>query len=274
MLNQAEFIHPEQAFRIHPFWFWNGDMEDAVIQEQIKEMYDHGVGGFFLCARQGMTVPYLSDKWFQKVRLAVETARTYGLHVWLYDEYPYPSGMAGGEVTLELPESKQYTLEHCVQAASGNELIQLELPWGRVLNASAIPVDAEGKRAWEQVLDISKHIGSLQTIPVYQQTGLTAYNHQRYFSYGPKKVLEWQAPEGSWEVHVFLEQEIEDFKYYGTFVDPCNPEAVRKFVQLTHERYAAELGEYFGGTIQGMFTDETGFVGRLPWSPPTSPSFY
>ncbi|MFC3340834.1 glycosyl hydrolase, partial [Paenibacillus abyssi] len=81
------------------------------------------------------------------------------------------------------------------------------------------------------------------------------------------KKLHWTAPEGEWEIHCFLEEEIEDFKYYGTFVDPCNEEAMKTFIALTHERYALSIGEHFGSTVKGVFTDEIGLLGKVPWSP-------
>ncbi|MDG0808510.1 hypothetical protein [Cohnella rhizosphaerae] len=131
---QKCFQNPPASYRIVPFWFWNGDMSEAAIELQIGEMADKGVGGFFICARQGLTVPYLSQVWFDRVRFAVETAKTFGLEVWIYDEYPYPSGMAGGEVTLEHPDAKHHTLWSLRETREGNRPIHLELPLGQGAN--------------------------------------------------------------------------------------------------------------------------------------------
>ncbi|MCR5032078.1 MAG: hypothetical protein K6A92_04375 [Lachnospiraceae bacterium] len=54
--------------------------------------------------------------------------------------------------------------------------------------------------------------------------------------------------------------------------DLLNPAAVRKFIELTHERYYRELSPYFGDTIRGFFTDEPNILGRnarrdmIPWT--------
>ncbi|MBS1371524.1 MAG: hypothetical protein HPZ91_16390 [Lentisphaeria bacterium] len=40
------------------------------------------------------------------------------------------------------------------------------------------------------------------------------------------------------------------------YPDLLNPRAVELFLELTHERYAARLGSYFGTVIKGIFTDE------------------
>lgn len=57
----------------------------------------------------------------------------------------------------------------------------------------------------------------------------------------------------------------------GFPVDILSPDAVRRFVEVTHERYAQVVGEYFGTTIPGMFTDETPLGGEIggeavPWT--------
>ncbi len=44
--------------------------------------------------------------------------------------------------------------------------------------------------------------------------------------------------------------------------DILNPQAVEAFIRLTHERYYEKLGEYFGSTIIGFFTDEPCIMGR------------
>lgn len=267
VFTKQDFLNPKSSYRVQPFWFWNGEMEESEIEHQIKEMADKGVGGFFICPRQGLTIPYLSEEWFEKVKFAVETAKKFQLEVWLYDEYPYPSGIAGGEVTLEHPEAKQYQLVHKNIKVEGEESCSLDLPWGRILSARAVPIDpTTGKRYWDQAYNIEDYIGNYQAEQVFQKTGLTAYNQKRYFTYQTRKKLNWQAPKGKWEIHCFLEVEIDDFKYYGTFVDPCHEEAIKTFINLTHNRYAKKLGEEFGQTVKGMFTDETGLLGKIPWS--------
>lgn len=63
---------------------------------------------------------------------------------------------------------------------------------------------------------------------------------------------------------IFQEKEIDDFKYYGNFVDPCHKEAMSRFIELTHERYKSAVGDQFESVIKGMFSDEIAPLGRLP----------
>ncbi|TVY11008.1 glycosyl hydrolase [Paenibacillus cremeus] len=264
----AQFNNPDAEYRIQPFWFWNGDMSDSEIERQIEEMDLKGVGGFFICPRQGLKVPYLSDAWFEKVKVAIQAAKQRSMEVWLYDEYPYPSGIAGGEVTLLHPDAKHQTLVKHISRVNGGTKVEQELAWAKVLYAKAVPVQA-GERLWEQAMDLREAIGNLQADPIFQKTGLTTYNQKRFFTYRTVFQLNWQAPVSSdeWEIIVYQEKEIEDFKYYGTFVDPCHKEAMATFIKLTHERYARHIGDEFGKTVKGMFTDEIGLLGSMPWTP-------
>jgi hypothetical protein len=220
-----------------------------------------------------LEIPYLSELWFERVKFAVETAHAYGLEVWLYDEYPYPSGMSGGEVILQHPDAKQYNLLPQSFEVSGPQLFVQELPWARILLAKAIPRDNTGQLRWEKALDLQDQIGNLQAQTVFQKTGLTAYNQKRYFSYQPTKKLIWQVPAGDWQLVIFAEKELEDFKFFGTYFDPCHAEAVQTFIATTHERYKQLLSQPFAAAIKGIFSDEVGLYGDPPWSPRLLPFF-
>ena len=110
---------------IQPFWFWNGEMKDEEIQRQIHEMKKQGFKGFLIHPRQGMEIPYLSKKFFKKVRLAVETAKKQEMEVLLYDEFPYPSGVSGGKVTLDHPEYVCKELTKTCQVFRGGEKLRM-----------------------------------------------------------------------------------------------------------------------------------------------------
>ncbi len=44
-----------------------------------------------------------------------------------------------------------------------------------------------------------------------------------------------------------------------SYVDTLNPKAIQRFVEVTHEAYAREVGDEFGKTIPAIFTDEPQF---------------
>lgn len=263
---EQEWKCPTMRQRIKPFWFWNGDMNEAEIDHQLKEMKEQGLGGAFICARQGQTIAYLNNQWFERIAYACKKAKEYGLEVWLYDEYPYPSGVSGGEVLLEHPEAGHTDLHIQHYDVEGNMPLNYDLGWEKILYAKAVKKNPDGSLNWSETIDLNNDIGNLQTQEIYQKTGLTAYNNKRFFSYGPSKILNITLPEGKWRLEIYTRRYLKDFKYYGGYFDPCNKDAVKTFIRTTHERYQETLGDEMGVSVFGMFSDEVGMLGRIPWS--------
>lgn len=263
------FMKSNMSLGMQPFWFWNGDMRKEEIVRQIREMKEKGVPGFLIHPRQGMEVPYMSREFFDRVKTAVQAAKENGMEVWLYDEYPYPSGICGGEVILEHPEFLSKRLEKKVETVEGGKEIKLFAPWGRVLLARAYPVkDAEGRVSLDDYIDLQDYVGTGYRQEVFQHSGLTQYNKKRYFTGDPVKLLAWNAPEGMWRIYLVTETVTKHFKYFENFIDTMNPDAIKYFIELTHERYKKEIGEEFGRTVKGIFSDEiTAFPDTQPWSP-------
>ena len=263
---EQEWKCPTMRQRIKPFWFWNGDMNEEEIDRQLREMKDQGLGGAFICARQGQTIAYLHQQWFDRIAFACRKAKEYGLEVWLYDEYPYPSGMGGGEVLLRHPEAGHTHLDIRAFDAEGETETEIDLGWSKILYAHAVRKSPDGSLNWGQTIDIAEHIGVLQPQEIYQKTGLTAYNNKRFFTYGPTHILNITLPAGKWELIVISSKALNDFKYYGNYFDPCNKEAVETFLKITHEKYQKTLKDEMGKSVYGMFSDEVGLLGRHPWS--------
>ncbi|PNV61639.1 hypothetical protein C0033_12150 [Clostridium sp. chh4-2] len=254
-------------YGIQPFWFWNGDMREEEIVWQIEEMHRQGIQGFIIHPRQGMKIPYLSSIYFARVELAVRTAAKLNMDVWLYDEYPYPSGVTGGDVILEHPEYLCKELILYDEQFEGGSLISKDLSWGKVLFARAYAV-TDGDTLWSDYIDLSENIGTAFRQEIFQISGLTAYNKKRYFTGEQAKRLMWEVPEGDWRVLIVTEAVLKDFKYFGNYVDTMNPDAIDFYLKTTHEVYKKRFGDQFGKTVKGIFTDEvTAFPPEQPWSP-------
>ena len=64
-------------------------------------------------------------------------------------------------------------------------------------------------------------------------------------------------PQGAQARYAALEiQDPSDWYNGQTYVDTLSPDAIREFVEVTHERYARALGRQFGRTVPAIFTDE------------------
>lgn len=102
---RRQFSDPPSSYRTMPFFVWNGEVNEADIDKHLAEYKAQGMGGFFVHPRVGLITPYLSDRWFELYRYLVDKAKRMGMEVWIYDENPFPSGVAGGLVPAEMPES-------------------------------------------------------------------------------------------------------------------------------------------------------------------------
>ena len=91
-------------YRPAPFWFLNHKLEKVEIKRQIELMKECGISGFFMCPRAGLLTSYGSYQWFELIEYIVKLAEKAGLKAWLYDEDPFPSGIAGGRVVYDNPE--------------------------------------------------------------------------------------------------------------------------------------------------------------------------
>lgn len=233
---RTAFDHPPALFRASPFWSWNNRLDPDQLCRQIDIFKRMGMGGFHMHPRTGLDTEYLGGDFMKAVRRCVEKAKKEGMLAWLYDEDRWPSGAAGGIVTKDERYRARYLLftpTSYEEAAGGrgpgvNSVAQGgRTGQGKLLAAYDIALDADGCLAsCRRIADPS--------LP-------TPAGATRWYAY-----LETSQP-SSW----FNNE---------SYVDTLNPEAIRRFVDVTHETYKAEIGDEFGKTVPAIFTDEPQFV--------------
>ena len=214
-------IEPEIENRGMPFWAWNGSLDENVLREQIRIMKKMGLGGFFMHSRVGLATAYLSDEWFRLVNSCVDEAAKQGMQAWLYDEDRWPSGAAGGAVTVEKKYRNRFL--SATETFPGNPGFEslLHLHFAVTLRAK-------------------KMVAYRQCPPEELRKGETSLYFRVYI-----------APDDPW----FNGQ---------AYLDTLNPEAVSRFIGVTHEEYRKNFPADFGGIIPGIFTDEPNFNGHPP----------
>ena len=87
-----------------PFWFLNGHVEEWHIVREFEMMKKKGISDVIVHPRYGLEVAYLSDEWFEIFGWCVREAKKHGMHIWIYDEFNWPSGTAGMTVMNENPD--------------------------------------------------------------------------------------------------------------------------------------------------------------------------
>ncbi len=231
-LDKKTFKNPPPEMGILPFWFWNGEMDDDEMEWQLREYFSKGVPGVFIHGRFGLKVPYLSDRWFEKVKVAVKKAKEIGIDTWVYDEMNWPSGTAERQIPTKFPQLRQRYLELVALRVDGPLFNFLEATDNRYVNTGdSYPIAAFGCTEEEFQNGIRNPIDLTQNLSF-------------------DKVIPWEAPPGKWRLLYFLEKEA---PYY---IDALDPASTKKFIELTHEKYKTAVGSEFGKTVPGFYTDE------------------
>ena len=235
------FKNPGATYYPCVMWFWNDRIDKEGIAFQLGEFQKSKINEFFIHPLWGLELKYQSPEFFALVRFAVKKAAEYGMKFWIYDEYNWPSGTAGGLMLEEKPETlgcvlmtKKITLyagqplDHRIEgefvaaaATHKNKSAKLENITGRV------NLSASGGQT-RVCCDIGSCSTALVTLAyVAPSAGVCASGMWSSFS-----------------------------RYAPGWLDANDKESVDAFIDFTHERYKAEIGDEFGKTVLGVFNDE------------------
>lgn len=103
----------------------------------VKNMKEKcGFEQLMLYPRSGCEVVYLSEAWFELCSYYIESAASCGMKIWLYDEFNWPAGQAGGRVTAH----DEYRLKNLLVKTDGKtvnfEVVLTDYP--DILNEDAM----------------------------------------------------------------------------------------------------------------------------------------
>ncbi len=222
------FENPGREFRGIPFWSWNGELEKKELLRQLSIIKEMGFGGFFMHSRAGLMTEYLGEEWFDLVNAVADAGEQMGLTAWLYDEDRWPSGSAGGKVTVDPQYRMKSMVMYCYDRAS--------FDWER-----EIPGDGKA----EVIAVFAAHIAETSVF--------------EYVSCNGREALEEALQEDEYnKVLVFrIVPDAPASVYNGTtYIDTMSRKAVDRFIELTHEAYKKHCGKRIGTSIKGIFTDE------------------
>lgn len=266
-------------YRPIPFWFLNHELRKEELLRQLDLMQSAGISGFFLHPRAGNYYQtYGSEEWFSLIRFIVEAAKDRGLSAWLYDEDPFPSGIAGGRVVFENPDfvARDLKCKYVIPDAAGRA--ESRLGPVRVLATVAVPKGSDGKE-----IDCLGSVGTVRSQWHKLRHGYSyycdlvdkiEYQHDRAECFRPEMMLNVQLPSPDYTVYVVTAEPKYSPDTHGCRPDNLNPASVSAFLALTHEKYREHMGNAFGGTIPGIFLDEPVPGGIYPWTPGIEKEFF
>ena len=81
-VNRMNFADVPKKYRPIPFWSWNEKLNCDETREQIRQMDEAGMGGFFMHARGGLQTSYMEEEWFDNVTASIEEGLMRGMRPW------------------------------------------------------------------------------------------------------------------------------------------------------------------------------------------------
>ena len=222
VLDEGLFRAPTMEYRGAPFWAWNSTLEPSVLCEQIDVFKEMGLGGFNMHVRQGLETPYLKKEFMNAVRACCEKAKREEMYAWAYDEDRWPSGCVGGALTVDM----KYRLRYLLMTSRPLESYTVDTDKARnegipfYLGSFAVTVDDGGIMvAFRKVDTVDNSNATRHFYCMTKVDGEPRFNYQ-------------------------------------TYADTMSKEAMDRFIEMTHEVYKSEVGEYFGDSMPTFFTDE------------------
>ena len=219
-------------------------MDIKTIRHDLDSIRTKGFRSVIFEAGYRLPFEYLSEDWFKAIRTGVREAKKRGLKVWIIDEGKYPSGFAGGKFTRERPDLRMKAVVAVDTLSVERGSVLRDIPVSpRALSAVAVSRSgAPNRQVLIQDSRISFDAGSddwdILLAGTDYRTGQTrAVNN----------------PTGGKDTS-------------NSICDYLSPEAVRQFIDWTHEQYKKYIGDEFGKTVLGFRGDEPDFA-YTPWTP-------
>lgn len=225
VLSDELFRNPTAEYRGAPFWSWNCKLDEKELHRQIGELKEMGFGGYHIHCRSGMATEYLGEEFMSLVKSCVRKGKKENMFTWLYDEDRWPSGFAGGIVTKE----KRYR--------------------GRSLIFSPNPYAPPESKVCGEIQE-KPHLDLGRFDIVFSDDG-------RLKSY--RRLMDGEEAEGE-VFYAYVVLRADSPRYNNqTYVDTLNRDAIKRFIEVTHEAYKKAVGREFDKSIPAIFTDEPAF---------------
>ena len=213
----AQFRSPGNEYRGVPFWAWNDELKQDELDRQVEGFKEQGMGGFMMHVREGLETPYLGEDFMARIRDTVAKAKATGMAAWLYDEDRYSSGMGGGKVPM----------------LGGDEV-----------RAKALTMHLS------DTLELDDDTQAVYRVRIAgEQLILCSYEGQE-----PGDGLLRDGEQ--WLIFRMAIAGKNEWCHGDTYTDNLNPRSVELFIETTYEVYRQAVGEEFGKTVAGIFTDE------------------
>ncbi len=221
----------ESENHILPF-FWQHGEADEIILEELHRIHASGVGA--VCIESRPHDGFVTDSWWEDVRLIFDECRKLGMEAWILDDKYFPTGYCNAAVPKKHPEL-------CKRAVTERHMDIC----GPITDGSVI---------YEGWAEEDKEDTLLAIIACRCIEGPEQHLSGECIDLTDKLcdgLVSVTLPDGLWRVFFIFERPERDGR-----VDFTNPESCALMVSEIYGPHYDNLKEYFGNTFKGFFSDE------------------
>lgn len=218
-----------------PFLWLKGETHETITEylEQIA-----GADIREVCLESRTHPEFCRDGWWADLRFIIGECKRLGLKIWLLDDAHFPTGYANGALAGENvgPALKKTVLKHRTVTVVGPQPSTV-IKLGNLMDPTERFVGAATFDAAGAPLDLE--------LSVEQADGTPAR-------------LRFDAPDGIATVELYVTSQKTGFR--DEYINMVDADSCRVLIDAVYEPTFEHLGDEFGHTILGFFTDEPGFM--------------
>ena len=216
-----------------PFLWMKGESHKTIAEylEKIAGADIHEV-----CLESRPHPDFCGEGWWRDLHFVIDECRQLGLKLWILDDAHFPTGFANGAVKEAVPELRKIVLTHrtfdivgptsAASIALANMLDKTERFYGVTFMQAGSPVDV----AYRVIDDAD----------------------------GNPSRLVFDAPAGLTQACVMFTSG--KTSYNEDYINMVDRASVAQLIDAVYEPHFEHLGDEFGKTILGFFSDEPGFA--------------
>lgn len=268
-----KILNREENNHIFPLLWMHGESEKT-IRTYVQKIYESGIRA--LCVEPRPHPEFAGEMWWRDLEIVIDECQKKDMKVWLFDDAQFPTGYANGAIVTKHPElRKKYLKITQIDYFGPQKEAGIIVKWHVGTHRHDMVVGEDGNNLSATIPD--KMLGVVAA-KVIDYTTIDTESLVEITSYVSDGVVYWDIPEGTWRIFTLVETFDGGEEETEGYLNPIDPEATQVLIDAIYEPHATYVGEHFGKTIVGFFTDEPRFgnigdyhasIGRtemvLPW---------
>ncbi len=220
---------------IAPF-LWLHNEDDALILRELERIYESNIRS--LCVESRVHNEFCKEAWWQDMRLIMDFCKRHDMKVWILDDKHCPSGLGNGYF------------------ASHPELCHCDITERHVDIAGPVK---EGALYSDVILNPDEELLAVYACKHIKDSRVLSSEIYDLSENIKDGYVYFDLPEGQWCVIYLIKTRNGIANVWKSYCDKLNPEATKAYINEVHQKHYDNLGEYFGNTFMGFFSDESFF---------------